>query len=275
MAEKDIISKHILKRIALDMAHYLFELDINDAELLETEFQRVEDRRADLLMQVKQPEQYLLHIEVQNANDAQMPLRMLRYFTDIALAYPKHIVKQYVVYIGHSKLRMRDSLVMPDWRYCYHLLDMHRVDCQSFLQQDNPDALVLAILCDFKEQDARTVVRYILQRLQVLLKDDSSRLRDYLGMLEILSSNRNLQHIVNEEESMLSSMKLSDLPSYQQGMQQGIQQGKQEGKQEGEAQTKLNIARTMLANGFELSIIMQCTGLDKSTLDDLQTEEGL
>ncbi len=98
MAEKDIISKQLLKQIAIDMAIYLFKLDISEAELLETETQRVEQRRADLLLQVKAPEQYLLHIEVQNNHDPDMPLRMLRYWTDIALAHPCRPIRQYVIY---------------------------------------------------------------------------------------------------------------------------------------------------------------------------------
>ncbi len=60
MAEKDILSKTLLKRIALDIATYLFKLEITEAELLETEFQRVEERRADLLLAVKAP-QYNFH----------------------------------------------------------------------------------------------------------------------------------------------------------------------------------------------------------------------
>lgn len=49
MGQKDIISKDILKRLLLDMAVYLFRLDLIDAELLSTEQQRIEDRRADLV----------------------------------------------------------------------------------------------------------------------------------------------------------------------------------------------------------------------------------
>ncbi|TAL46993.1 MAG: hypothetical protein EPN89_09530 [Methylovulum sp.] len=48
MAHKDIISKNILKRILLDIAVYLFKLDLVDAELLSTEEQRIEDRRSDM-----------------------------------------------------------------------------------------------------------------------------------------------------------------------------------------------------------------------------------
>jgi hypothetical protein len=66
-------------------------LDIEDdsIELLETEQQRIELRRADLVARVRQrhsEESFILHLEIQNDNDAAMPLRMLRYFTDIQLA---------------------------------------------------------------------------------------------------------------------------------------------------------------------------------------------
>lgn len=222
MPNKDILSKHLLKRIAIDMAIYLFNLDVSDAELLETEFQRVEDRRADLLLFVKAPEQFLLHIEVQNDNHPQMPERMLRYWLDIHNTHPNLPIHQYVVYIGKEKLRMLNAIQQTCLSYEYKLVDMREIDCQHFLQHDSPDALVLAILCDFKERDSRLVVRHIVQRLQALLKDNESGLREYFGMLEILSGNRQLETIVNEEEKMLSAIQLSDLPSYKEGMEKGL-----------------------------------------------------
>ena len=51
MSKKDIISKEAIKRIAVDLATILLELDIDPEtlELLETEKQRIEDRRVDLV----------------------------------------------------------------------------------------------------------------------------------------------------------------------------------------------------------------------------------
>ena len=75
---------------------------------------------------------------------------------------------------------------------------MHAVDCECLLSQDNPDAL---------------------------LEKDEARFREYLVMLEVLSTNRDLQRILQEEEAMLSQVKYSDLPSYGLGMEQGRQEG--------------------------------------------------
>ena len=90
MSQKDIVSKDLLKRLLLDMATYLLRLDLIDAELLSTEQQRFEDRRADLVAKVipAQGNPFVLHLEIQNANDGQMAARMLRYRTDLYLAYP-------------------------------------------------------------------------------------------------------------------------------------------------------------------------------------------
>ncbi len=51
MGQKDIISKQLIKRLAVDLAVYLLGLDIayDELELLATEQQRVEERRVDLI----------------------------------------------------------------------------------------------------------------------------------------------------------------------------------------------------------------------------------
>ncbi len=80
MGHKDITSKYILKHIVLDMAQYLLNMKLDSAEILETEKQRVEERRADLVVKATQKQnEFILHIEVQNDNQSKMPIRMLRY----------------------------------------------------------------------------------------------------------------------------------------------------------------------------------------------------
>jgi len=72
-----------------------------------------------------------------------------------------------------------------------------------------------------------------LKRLKELNGDNESRYREYLKMVEILSTNRKLEQLIEEEEKMLTQVEQTKLPSYRIGMQQGMQQGKQEGRQEG------------------------------------------
>ena len=62
-----------------------------------------------------------------------------------------------------------------------------------------------------------------------------------MRMLEVLSTNRALEQIIEEEEKMLSQVEQTRLPSYRIGMEQGMQQGMQQG--EGKLLERLIIRR--------------------------------
>jgi hypothetical protein len=55
MASKDLVSKHLLKRLAVDLAFTSSGLEIEAREVLASEQQRVEDCRADLVMHWPRP----------------------------------------------------------------------------------------------------------------------------------------------------------------------------------------------------------------------------
>ena len=102
MGATDVISKSLIRRIVKDMAIYLLDLPVTRLEDLPTERRRIETRHADIVMraELNDGQQFILHLELQDRNDGSMPLRMLRYYTDIALAYPKEPIRQYVIYTG-------------------------------------------------------------------------------------------------------------------------------------------------------------------------------
>ncbi|MFZ1387697.1 MAG: hypothetical protein WBP46_14045 [Thiolinea sp.] len=229
MAEKDIVSKEVLQHLAADIANILLELDVehDSVELLQTEQQRVESRRADMVARMRKRqtgEKLILHVEIQNANDNTMPVRMLRYLSDILLQYPDEAVYQYVVYIGKRTLSMPNQLVLPAFSYQYYLLDMHNIDCSLLLAQDTPEALVIAILCDFKERPTQDVVNYIVTRLHELTGDDEQRFRNYYQMLETLAENRDLQSNLAEAKDMLTQVDVTRFSTYRWGLEAGIKQ---------------------------------------------------
>ena len=248
--KKDIISKDIVEAIAKDVATYLLGLHISEIEFVQQEMLRVEKREADTVLLCKiNGAPAILHLEFQNNNDSSMPIRMLRYFTDIRQRYNKRPIYQYVIYIGKHALNMSDHLREQSLEYRYNLVDMHKIDCETLLALDNPDALVLAVLCDFKEKNEKDVLTYIVQRLNQLVGNDSHGLGHYMLMLETLSENRQLQHTLEEVEAMLRETSLKSLPSYN----IGLKYGKLEGLQQGIEQGKLNTAIEMIAE-FGLSV---------------------
>ena len=228
---KDLISKQLLKRLLLDFGTQLFGLDIVEAELLSSEQPRIEGKRADLVARVKESQgaSYILHVEVQNANQTDIPIRMLRYYTDLALEHTDEAIKQYLLYIGKAPLSMSDHLETPAWRYCYEVLDMRSKDSDYFLSSDNPDALVLAILCDLKGREPRAIVAHIVKKLVRLHGDKLDNLRNSLMMLDVLASNRDLQSLVKENHDMFVDIEKTSL--YQLGVERGVEQGSERRQQ--------------------------------------------
>ncbi|SMF94912.1 hypothetical protein SAMN02949497_2251 [Methylomagnum ishizawai] len=271
MGDKDILSKSIFKALVRDFATYLFHLPVVEVKLLETAQQRVEERRADLVAKVALADglPFILHIEIQNDNLAVMPVRMLRYLTDILLENPGLPVRQYLVYIGKKPLGMADGLNLPGLAYRYELIDMHRVDAESLLRQDAPDAWVLAILCDFRGRTPRELVHGILERLVREFWGQPGKLREYVRMLEILGSNRDFEVDIEEELEMLK-IEYEKLPTYR----MGLKKGEQLGEEKGVAKEKIESARAMLALGFDSTQIALVTKLPMVEIERLRTENS-
>lgn len=136
--------------------------------------------------------------------------------------------------------------------YRYGLIDMHQVDCAGLLAQDNPDALVLAVLCDFGDRKPQEVVTYIVHRLRELLGANERGLRDYMTMLEILSKNRDLQAQIKEAEYMLTEIDTESLPSFSIGFERGEEKGEKRGEERGKEKGEARIVRRLLSR---LSIV--------------------
>ena len=264
MPNKDLISKKILKRILVEFSTQLFELNIVDAEPLDTEQPRIEGKRADLVARIKDIEgkSYILHVEIQNDNQAHFPIRMLRYYTDLALTHPDEDIKQYLLYMGKADLTIPDHIQTSGWRYCYQILDLSKHDSEDFLNSANPDALVLAILCDFKGRDPHALVAEITSKLRRLHGSKLDSLRDSLVMLDILATNRDLQHLVKENSAMF--IEVEKLGIYQLAMERGLERGLERGMERGE-QKGLQKAVTALAQrGISLAEIAHDLELTES-----------
>ena len=80
--KKDTISKKLIKTLLVkDISKYILGIELDEFEFLDKEFERIESRRADIVLNVKN--EYILHIELQSSYDAKMAYRMLRYYLDI------------------------------------------------------------------------------------------------------------------------------------------------------------------------------------------------
>ncbi len=267
--KKDITTKETVKTIVEDISRYILGFVISKVVFLDKELSRIEKREADIVVKCEiDGKEEILHIEIQNNNDSKMPIRMMRYYTDIKTLYPKIPVRRYLIYIGKRKCSIKDRIDEEDEFFRYNLIDMHKIDCEKFLKMDTPDALVLSILCDFKGRDEKDIIKYILTRLRELTEDDAYQLNKYMLILETLSTNRNLQDKVKEVEKMLRDIRLEDLPSFQiakerllrdinieelPSFQIAKERVEERAKREGKLEGKLETAITMIKE-FGLSV---------------------
>ncbi len=280
MPEKDLISKQLLQRLLIGFGNRLFGLNIVEAELLSNEQARIEGRRADLVARVREAngENYILHIEIQNDNQRDMPLRMLRYYSDIALAHLDEKIVQYLLYIGKAPLSMSDRVHGYNLRYRYKVLDMRDQDSEHFLNSNNPDALVLAILCDPKNLEPNALVAHIIKELRRLHGDKLDNLRDSLKMLDVLSGNRGLQDIVEEtinmyiDEEKLGIYQAVKKRSEAKGEARGIAKGEARGIKKGEARG-IKKGETRGLNKMVLKLLAKLPPEQVAELSDMSLAE--
>jgi len=227
--KKDIISKDIIKKLLVEISKYFLNLDISNKSItfLDKELNRIEKREADIVANIN--DEYILHLEIQNNLDSLMPYRMLRYYTDIAFTLKQNKkdlpIKQYLIYIGKEKANFNLVLNQDSLQYKYNFVDLKQIDCNLLLNENKPEALILAILCDFKDKKPKDIVSFIIDRLREYSNNNSVKFRNYMLILETLSSNRNLKDVVKEIE-MLRTTTYQDLPSWEIGYEMGLKKSK-------------------------------------------------
>ena len=202
---------------------------------------------------------------------------MLRYYSDLLFEYEDFMIQQFIIYIGKDKCSMKNEIKRDKISYNYDIIDMKNIACEDFLQSKDPSAISLSILCDFKDRDKQEVVNTILRKLISTCKDETE-FRSHLKMVEVLSTNRDLEDKVRKGEEMLT-VDIERIPSYniglergikkgieegiERGIERGIEKGIEKGIKEGQIEAKINIAKNALRHGFDVKTVISLTGLSK------------
>ncbi len=266
----DRIIKETLKGVVDVLITKVLGIEVKSNTMLETKLQITDEREADFILQIEpmKGDDFIIHLEFQSTNDTNMIYRMLRYYLYVTETY-KLPVKQYVIYIGRGKLRMRSEIKTDRLIFTYELIDMREISCDSFLESENPEEIILSILCDFGSKGDRVVIREILGKLKERVKEETV-FSKYIRQLEILSQLRDLQETISEEESKMAIIynleedirfKQGKAEGEAEGEAKGKAEGEAKGKAEGEAKGKLEIAKNMIQQGVELKLIAKYTGL--------------
>jgi hypothetical protein len=99
------------------------------------EFPEVQQTRADLLgAMLVDDRDHLVGVELQSANDPNLPLRMPEYALRTYRKYGA-FPSQYILYVGNDKMRMPAKLVGLNFSWRYRIIDIRTLDEESFAEQ--------------------------------------------------------------------------------------------------------------------------------------------
>ena len=274
----------------------LNQMDWKSIELYKMGGKHLEEKthkefEADLiyLARFNQEESFLwIHCEHQSSPDKNMTLRIVNYQTAELLSYakqnPKKNLPSIVTFIYHQgdkpwpySLDIKDLFKNPDLAMKYFgqpiLIDLPALSDEVLRSRENigPIEMVLKhirqkgfakkihlILAELRSVDdkcRKTLLKYIIQFLD-LPKDE---------LIQVIEEN-----LPNDKEQAVTVYEQLIQEGMQRGVQQGMQRGVQQGMQQGVEIERLEIACSMLIEGFETSIIQKITKLSVQEITDLK-----
>ncbi|MBF0336234.1 MAG: hypothetical protein HQL05_00230 [Nitrospirae bacterium] len=220
----DIVLKDIVKDAPRRFLKLLTGYDTG--KFIDIQFPDIQIREVDILIEL--PDGNIAHIEMQSSNDSDMLGRMYLYSGFIYNQYKK-LPLQVVLYIGNKPLNMKSSMEFKRIKYSYELIDARTLDGNQLIDSDDPDDIILAILCRF--DDADVAIKRILAKLYRL---QPRKRENYIRKLLYLAGLKNLAAKVKQEVlNMPITIDLDEYEFFKDIFTKGELKGRQEGKLEG------------------------------------------
>jgi predicted transposase YdaD len=108
------------------------------------------------------------------------------------------------------------------------------MDYEKILDSDIPEEIILAILCDFKEENANEVLVKIIGRLRELSRDEIT-LKKYIRQILVLSRLRDLTTLTTKQlKNMAIIYDVEKDVLYKKGEELGLKKGEELGLKKGE-----------------------------------------
>ncbi|MDS3861790.1 Rpn family recombination-promoting nuclease/putative transposase [Thermosynechococcaceae cyanobacterium BACA0444] len=238
--------------------------------ILKTELS-VEPIRADFVSFLDIGSQ-ILHLEFQTQADAEMPLRMLDYYTRLYRQY-RRPVKQIVLFLRAttSPQAQVNTFETENTIHRYQVIRLWEVEASDLLPF--PTLWPLAILA--KSENPERLLAEVAQRLESLERQDERlSLTTYTYLLGGLKFRKEMLKQLLREEIMRESVTYRELveTSEQRGRQEGVLQGMQRGRQEGRQEGEVLLTLRLLQHKFgpqSQEISQQIRNLSISQLENL------
>ena len=223
----DKIFKENISKVIGSVLAKVASLYIRDIKDLPSSLPRTLVRYADLIKlatDVRTGEEFIMHIEFQVKNHKKMDWRMLVYRALLSSKYGLP-VRQFVIYLGNGACTMIDNIEEVNMSFKYDLVVFNTFDYRLFLDSEEPEEIILAILANHKNDDKSDIIEKLLQRL-IEMSKSSENLQKNIMELEILAHLRNLQpKVIQKIQAMPITYDIKTDGRFLQGIEQGIEQG--------------------------------------------------
>jgi predicted transposase/invertase (TIGR01784 family) len=256
MANKyDKIFKENIEAMYLSLSEKLLDMKLSQTEDMVVDLHRTVERKPDFLKKVignEKEESFLLHIEIQTADDSEMMYRMYEYHAMLLRKFKLKVV-QLVFYFGKGLSKMKNAYSDGNNSYSFQLFSIQSISYKTFLASNKPEELLLAVLADFEKEAPEDILKLLFSKAKVLT-NETFTLDKFVSQLEILSKLRNLEDIFKTliQKIMPLEIKIEETFIYKEGKVKGRIEGKEEGKIEGKKEGKIEMILALLKKG-ELS----------------------
>ncbi|OKO93117.1 Rpn family recombination-promoting nuclease/putative transposase [Geobacillus proteiniphilus] len=271
---KELLSTFFEEFLLLFFPHVYEQIDFRHVSFLSEEvFTDVvagEKHRVDLLVETKLKGEdglIIVHIEHQSYTQPTFPERMFIYVSRLFQKYRRRILP--IAIFSYDEHRDEPSsftikfpfLTVVDFRFL--TVELRKLPWREYIRRDNPVAAALLSKMGYNESEKVEVKKEFL-RLLVRLELDEARQRLLFRFFETyltLSEQEEIQ-LRNEVSQMETkeAKKVNDLLiSYErQGMEKGMEKG------------KMDVAKRMLAKGYDVPTICELTGLPVEAVEKLK-----
>ena len=193
-------------------------------------------------------------------------------------------LRQIVIYGGGSddpQHITQNHLITLGLEHRFEVIVLKQIPKEKFIHSNVPEEVVLAILCDFGEDNPEDVVKQILAHLHKICRK-SVRLKKYQKQLLILSRLRKMELIVQTQvEAMTIHYDIETDGLYLQGIEEGIEEGAAI-KERAFVQTlwslqEFSLERIALMSGATLERVTQVilAHLQAEGLSEVEAEQSL
>ncbi|EPZ37888.1 transposase [Anoxybacillus ayderensis] len=283
---KELITTFFEEFLLLFFPHVHEHIDFQHVSFLSEElFTDVtvgEKYRVDLLVETKlkgEDSLIIVHIENQSYVQPSFPERMFIYFSRLFEKYRKRMLP--IAVFSYDSLRREPSsftLQFPFFdvlHFQFLTVELRKQNWRDYIRHDNPIAAALLSKMGYTESERIELKKQFL-RMIVRMELDEAKQRLLIGFFETYvklsdEEEQQLRNEVNEMETKEKEQVLELIISYEKkALEKGLKEGVERGLQQGLQQEKRQIAKKMLAKGYDVQTIHELTELSVEEIERLK-----